>query len=199
MEELVAQMKYKFCIIFIIILLFCGCTNSSINEYRNKGIVELNNGNYESALDYFNTAISLGKGNVGKLQYDLIMYKAETLFLLKKYDEAKNIYESLIQIDRRNKTFNELYNNINSIIYKIDFKKAIDNNDIDAAETILENLKKIGTEHEKCIMYNQAVLYEKKGQWKDALNSFIYYLKMYPDDTNAQYEVDFINNILIGN
>ena len=48
-------------------------------------------------------------------------------------------------------------------------------------------------------MYNQAVLYEKKGQWKDALNSFIYYLKMYPDDVNAQYEVDFINNILIGN
>ena len=189
-------MNYKFLLITFVTILFCGCSNNSIYEYRNKGIMELNNGNYESALNNLNTAISLSKGKVGRLQFDLIMYKAEALFSLKKYDEAKNIYETLIQVDKNNKIFNELYNNVSSIIYKIDLKKAIDNNDISTADSIIENLKKLGVEHEKCIMFNQAVLYEKKGQWKDALNSFIYYLKMYPDDANAQYEVDFINNIL---
>ena len=189
-------MNYKFLLITFVTILLCGCSNNSIYEYRNKGIMELNNGNYESALNNLNTAISLSKGKVGRLQFDLIMYKAEALFSLKKYDEAKNIYETLIQVDKNNKIFNELYNNVSSIIYKIDLKKAIDNNDISTADSIIENLKKLGVEHEKCIMFNQAVLYEKKGQWKDALNSFIYYLKMYPDDANAQYEVDFINNIL---
>ncbi len=42
-------------------------------------------------------------------------------------------------------------------------------------------------------MYNQAVLYEKKGEWKNALNAFNYFLKQYPGDEGAVHEVEFIN------
>lgn len=153
----------------------------------------LENANYDEALSYFNEALRLGNGEVGNTQYELLLYKAECLFMLKRYDEAKVIYETLLSIDKNNKLYNELYNNVNTITTLVEFKKAIDNEEIDKADSILLSLKELGLEHEKSVMFNQAVLYEKKGEWKNALNAFNYYLKQYPGDEDASHEVEFIN------
>ena len=72
-------------------------------------------------------------------------------------------------------------------------KDAINDNNIDLADSVLLKLKEDGFEHEKSVMYNQAVLYEKKGEWKNALNTFNYYLKQYPGDENALHEIEFIS------
>ena len=183
-------------ILSLIIMLFTSCVNNKILQYRSYGIDYLENQNYEEALDYFNEAIKLGNGEVGPLQYDLLQYKAECLFMLKRYAEAKSIYNTLITIDKNNKSYKELYNNVSSIVNLVDFKEAIDNNDIEKAETILKELKELGLEHEKSVMFNQAVLYEKKAEWKNALNAFNYYLKQYPGDEDAMHEVEFINSQL---
>ena len=67
----------------------------------------LENANYDEALSYFNEALRLGNGEVGNTQYELLLYKAECLFMLKRYDEAKVIYETLLSIDKNNKLYNE--------------------------------------------------------------------------------------------
>lgn len=169
------------------------CSNKKITQYKLYGVDYMENANYEEALNYFNNAISLGNGQVGELQYELLLYKAECLFMLKRYSEAKNVYEILLKIDKNNKVYNELYNNVSSIVSLVDFKNAVNNADIENADKLLQELISLGFEHEKSVMYNQGVLYEKKGEWKNALNTFNYYLKQYPNDEDAKHEVDFIS------
>ncbi len=188
----ISKIKY-FIVLLICILILSSCQNKKINQYKSYGIDYLENNNYEEALSYFDEALKLGDGEVSSTQYELLLYKAECLFMLNRYDEAKKIYETLKVIDKNNKTFNELYNNLSTIVNLVDFRLAIDNGELDRADSILVELKNIGLEHEKSVMYNQAVLYEKKGEWKNALNAFNYYLKQYPGDENALHEVEFIN------
>lgn len=179
--------------LLILLLLLVACTNRKIMQYKSYGMDYIENSNYEEALSYFNEAIRLGNGEVGPTQYELLLYKAECLFMLKRYSEAKEIYETLLSIDKNNKQYKELYNNVSSIVNLVEFKTAIDNGEIDKADSILSELRELGLEHEKSVMYNQAVLYEKKGEWKNALNAFNYYLKQYPGDEGAMHEIDFIN------
>lgn len=180
-------------VLIIPILLLVACTNRKIMQYKSYGIDYIENSNYEEALSYFNEAIRLGNGEVGPVQYELLLYKAECLFMLKRYSEAKEIYETLLSIDKNNKQYKELYNNVSSIVNLVEFKTAIDSGEIDKADSILSELRGLGLEHEKSVMYNQAVLYEKKGEWKNALNAFNYYLKQYPGDEGAMHEIEFIN------
>ena len=175
------------------LLFLVSCTSSKIKQYKSYGLDYLENENYEEALQYFDEAIKLGNGEVGPTQYELLLYKAECLFMLKRYDEAKKVYEILLSIDKKDKTYNELYNNVSSIVNLVEFKNAIDNNDVERADNIFQELRELGLEHEKSVMYNQAVLYEKKGEWKNALNAFNYYLKQYPGDEGAEHEIEFIN------
>lgn len=180
-------------ILLILALLLCACNNKKILQYKNYGIDYLENQNYDDALSYFEEAIKAGNGDIGPTQYELLLYKAECLFMLKRYKEAKNIYELLLSIDKNNKQYKELYNNVSSIVDLVEFKEAIENNDVDGADEIFIELRELGLEHEKSVMYNQAVLYEKKGEWKNALNAFNYYLKQYPGDERAMHEIEFIN------
>lgn len=175
------------------LILLTSCTNKKILQYKSYGIDYLDNSNYEEALSYFDEALKLGDGEVSATQYELLLYKAECLFMLNRYSEAKKVYETLKVIDKNNKTFSELYENLSSIVNLVDFRIAIDNGEIERAEEIFLELKSIGLEHEKSVMFNQAVLYEKKGEWKNALNAFNYYLKQYPGDEDAQHEIDFIS------
>ena len=183
----------KIILLFTLSTILMSCSDQKIMQYRLYGIDYLENQNYEEALSYFDEALTLGNGKVGKVQYDLLLYKAECLFMLKRYKEAKDIYEILLSIDKNNKTYKELYDNIKNIAILVEFKDALNNDDITKAEEIFSNIKEVGLEHEKSVMYNQAVLYEKKGEWKNALNAFNYFLKQYPGDEGAVHEVEFIN------
>lgn len=183
----------KIIILCVLIILCSSCTNKKINQYKIYGLDYLANEDYEEALNYFDMAISEGKGRIGKTQYELLLYKAECLFMLNRYSDARDIYEILLKIDKNNTTYKELYNNLNSIAGLIEFKNAINANDLEAADKILNELKISGSEQEKSVIFNQAVLYEKRGEWKNALNTFNYFLKQYPGDEAALHEVEFIS------
>lgn len=183
----------KIIILCVLIILCSSCTNKKINQYKIYGLDYLANEDYEEALNYFDMAISEGKGRIGKTQYELLLYKAECLFMLNRYSDARDIYEILLKIDKNNTTYKELYNNLNSIAGLIEFKNAINANDLEAADKILNELKISGFEQEKSVIFNQAVLYEKRGEWKNALNTFNYFLKQYPGDEAALHEVEFIS------
>ena len=183
----------KILLLLLVSIVMISCSNKKINQYKIYGVDNLENGNYEEALEYFDMALKLGNGEVGKMQYDLLLYKAECLFMLKRYSEANSIYDILHTIDKNNKTYTELYNNVSSVAKLIEFKDAINSNNLNKADELLAELINLGFEHEKSVMYNQGVLYERKGEWKNALNTFNYYLKQYPGDEDALHEVDFIS------
>lgn len=186
--------KILYFIFMLFLLLFlCSCTNKKVMELRAYGIDYLENMNYEEALSYFDEAIKAGKGEVTSLQYDILQYKAECLFMLKRYDEAKKVYDTLLTINKFDKNYKEISEKLDLISLLISFKDALNNNNIEEAEKILLKLKENGKEHEKSVLFNQAVLYEKRGEWKDALNAFNYYLNQYPGDEDAMHEVEFIN------
>lgn len=183
----------KIFIVFAFLIVSTSCANKKINQYKIYGLDYLANEDYEEALNYFDMAILEGNGAIGATQYELLLYKAECLFMLNRYKEAKEVYEILIKIDKNNSTYKELYNNLKSISGLIEFKDALDEGRLDDADEILTTLKNDGFEQEKSVIYNQAVLYEKRGEWKNALNTFNYYLKQYPGDEDALHEIEFIS------
>ena len=183
----------KILLICIIFLLFTSCgRNNKILEYRREGINAIRNNSYEDALNYFNIAIKTGNGQVSEIQYDLLLYKAECLFMLGKYEECKNIYSILLDINPNNKQFQELYGIFKDISKLTELKNALNNDDIELSEDLINQIKNSGIEHDKSVLFNQAVLYEKQGNWKDALNTFNYYIKLYPNDELALQEINFI-------
>lgn len=190
-------MKIKFLLLSIVIsFLLISCQNKEIAEYTEQGIYYLKKEDYVEALNNFNIALQNGHGEVSDIQYQLLLYKAECLFMLKRYDECRKIYNTLVAIDKNNKQYNEL----NQIMTNLDdlstLKDSLNNDDIIKAEELIAILKNTNLEHDKTFVFNQAVLYEKNGEWKDALNMFEYYLTQNPDDEKAQHEIDFIKNIL---
>lgn len=182
--------------ILLIIVFMTSCQNMRIQELRKNGIEALDNGNYEEAYEYLHEALIAGNGQVSKIQYDILMYYAECCYRLKDYDKVDKIYESLYKIDKNNKTYQYLNNNIRTEIMKIKFKIALDKDEIEEATEIYNTLSSLGASYDKSVRYNHAVLYEKRGEWRDALNEFNMYLMQYPDDENALHEKEFIETIL---
>ena len=152
---------YRKIILLFSILMLTSCSNNKISQYRAYGIDNLENNHYEEALEYFDKAISLGNGEVGNTQYELLRYKAECLFMLKRYKESKNIYELLLKIDKNNKLYNELYNNVGSIVNLVEFKNAIDNGEITDSFTpkeLANNVTGMLTTH----ILDRRITYHKK-------------------------------------
>ena len=110
----------KFIYVFFVLAFLTSCSSSKIMQYKIYGIDYLENANYEEALDYFNKALNAGNGQVGKEQYDLLLYKAECLFMLKRYSEAKSIYGILLKIYGINQDRKMVSTNITGNI-KLDF------------------------------------------------------------------------------
>lgn len=190
-------MKIKLLLLYLAIsFLLISCQNKKIAEYTEQGIYYLKKEDYTEALNYFNIALQSGNGDVSDIQYQLLLYKAECLFMLERYDECRKIYNTLVVIDKNNKQYNELNQIMTTIDNLSNLKESLNNDDIVTAEELISLLKNTNLEHDKAFVFNQAVLYEKKGEWKDALNMFEYYLTQNPNDEKAQHEIDFIRNIL---
>lgn len=184
-------------LVLVCMLTIAACSNRrEIEAYRKEGITALQYESYEEALDFFNLALKSGEGEVGNIQYDILLYKAECLFLLGRFTESRNIYDILLKVKKNSKQFNEIYEIINNFATLDELKVSLDNNDIEKSQKLLEELKQSGLEHDRAVIFNQAILYEKQGEWKYALDQFKYYLTQFPNDEIAQHEIDFITNIL---
>lgn len=198
MEDLEVQVQKKikkiifFIASFSMALSLTACKSSKILRYRDEAIEKYKAEDYEEALNLIESSLNLGNGDVGDIQYDLLLYKADCLIRLNRPYEAREIYEVLVKIDKNNKDYQALYNQINNVLSLIDFQKALDEDKIEDATSIYEEIKKLGLDHERSVLFNRAVLYEKQGKWKDAENAFNIYLNEYPDDEDCKRELKFI-------
>lgn len=80
--------------------LAAGCKDrGSQYSYREAGITALNEGNYKEAIESFDKAIHSSKGLVGKVDMDILKYRAEAEYLSGNYAEAVDTYDKLIKAD----------------------------------------------------------------------------------------------------
>lgn len=76
-----------------------GCASSKEQlALRNKGIEQFTNASYKEAVETFDKALSLSM-TVGKTEKDICYYKAISLFCLKDYKKAEEVYSALIAYD----------------------------------------------------------------------------------------------------
>lgn len=185
---------FKISIVFLVLISLTACTRSKILRYRDEAIEKYKNEEYEEALNLIDSSLNLGKGEVGSIQYDLLLYKADCLIRLGRPHEARDIYSVLVNIDKHNKDYQALYNQINNSIALIDFQEALNEDRIEDSIQIYEKIKSLGLDHDRSVLFNRAVLYEKQGKWKDAENAFSIYLNEYPGDEDCEKELAFIRN-----
>lgn len=184
---------FKIFILILSLLFLTSCSAISIAHYKNQGVDFLNDGYYSDAIESFDRALNASDGAVGRTQYDILLYKAECLFLIGEYEKANHIYDSLLKIDSNDNTYKELYNKSKAYIKVIELKNALNNNDIIESEKLINEIKELGLASDRAVEFNEAVYYERIGDWEKAKDAFADYFIKYSSDKIAEKELEFLN------
>lgn len=178
-------------------LSICSCSKDKMSTLRDEGIQLIEEEQYDAAIEKLNEALKLGDGEIGPFQYDTILYKAECEFKLGHYTKAKELYEVLLTIDKKNKDYKTMYDT--AVIYEklVKARDALNRNDLNEAEQLLNEVRNAGYENDKSYLFNEIILAEKRGLYEDAFALLNRYLKSYPNDEEALKELDFVNVRLI--
>ncbi|MCR4693802.1 MAG: tetratricopeptide repeat protein [Pseudobutyrivibrio sp.] len=84
------------------LLVGCGKYNEEEIALRDKGVELMDAGDYETAIDTFNEALSLSIGKVTDLEIDIDYYKAAAQYKAGLFDDAVKTYTALIEYDSDN-------------------------------------------------------------------------------------------------
>lgn len=184
---------FKNIILILSLLFLSSCSAISVSHYKNQGVDFLNDGYYEDAIDSFDRALLLSDGAVGRMQFDILLYKAEGLFLIGEYEKANHIYDSLLKIDNKNKVYEELFNKSKAYIKVIELKDALNKDDVELSRKLIDEIKQLGLGTDRAVEFNEAVYLERSGQWEEAKNAFADYFIKYSSDKIAEKELEFLN------
>jgi len=103
MKELIKKSKLIFLLITlaaVVLLTGCSANVKKEKELREQAIGFMNNGDYGAAIARFNEALSMKDGRYGKLEIDILKYKAEAQVKNGDYLDADDTYKKLIETDR---------------------------------------------------------------------------------------------------
>lgn len=178
-------------------LLFTGCGRKMDKyELRELGIEAMRAGDYEGAKQRFAEALDASKGQVSKLQYDILKYRAECELHLQQYEEAKNTYTILSELDtdaEDQKAYQAVLSEMNGMDQLSEAKALMDGGDYQGAYEKLDPLADLNTGMVgRIAWFNRAVCMENLQRFSEAEENFSQYLEVYPDDEAAQKEDDFL-------
>jgi len=96
----IKQVLLSACIILMVCAL-CGCGKNTKKEkeLREQAIGFMEQGDYSAAVARFNEALSYKDGKYGKLEIDILRYRAEAEVLSGDYGAAANTYDQLCHDD----------------------------------------------------------------------------------------------------
>lgn len=80
-------------------LLLSACQGKQQQETRLRGIEQMKNEDYAGAVDSFDKVLELSQGKAGKLELDVLKYRAEAEYQLEDYTAAAHTYDVLLQVD----------------------------------------------------------------------------------------------------
>lgn len=180
-------------------------------EYADQGIAYLENQDYAQAITAFDDAIALTHGRIGTFESQMMLYRAETEYRGGDYQAALKSYETLYGKDNTNETYKTglalclletgdydqalTLGVIQGQIYNRKAKDQINaGNYDDALSTIETGFAEAGADDvgRKELLFNQAVAWEYKGDYKKALEILEDYDQKYTAEGNAARELAFL-------
>lgn len=134
-------------------------------------------GEYDNALSAFKKAEK--DGETDALYYEGMIYAAQS-----DYDQAKKQFKEYIKKEDSAKNPDAYVQISNCLIEMEDYEQAIN--------YVNKGLNLGATTAEKALLKNSVIIYEKRGQYKKAVNTAKKYIKKYPDDKDMRKELSFI-------
>lgn len=167
----------------------CG---SKAKELRLEGIAQLEKGDYQDAITTLNKALDESNGQISKVQFDILLYRAEAEYMTGDLAAAQKTVNILTKIDGKNETYQKLQTQIDAKKLIQDAAMALNEEDLETARTNLDKARDAGLQNDRDLLFNEAVYLEKTAQWQSAYDAFNDYLGMYPGDEEAKRELSFL-------
>lgn len=188
-------LRYAALYLAVLILAFqlaaCGQKAGSL---RLDGIRLLQEGRYPEAIDKLNEALQAGNGRVGKLQLDILMYRAEAEYMNGDTEAALKTCELLEQADGEKALYTELKQRVQARLTLAQAQEALNQDRLEEASELLDRANEQGLAQDQAYLFDSAVLLEKQGKWQEAYAAFDRYLKQYPQDMEAKKEYNFLKS-----
>lgn len=177
--------------VLLSLLLLTGC-GSQGKELRLQGISQLEKGQYQEAVQTLNEALQAGRGQVSRVQLDILSYRAEAEYLSGDLEAAEKTVSILIEADGNKESYEKLSAQISAKRLVQAASEALDEDNLEDARAKLDEAIAAGLQNDQSLEYDEAVYLEKTGKWEEAYAAMKDYTDRYPDDTEAARELDFL-------
>lgn len=176
----------------LMILATMNSCGSKAKELRLEGIAQLEKGDYQDAITTLNKALDESNGQISKVQFDILLYRAEAEYMTGDLAAAQKTVNILTKIDGKNETYQKLQTQIDAKKLIQDAATALNEEDLETARANLDKARDAGLQNDRDLLFNEAVYLEKTAQWQSAYDAFTDYLGMYPGDEEAKRELSFL-------
>lgn len=146
-------------------------------DYSNRGIVYMYMEDYANASEAFNTALEKGYNGA-------YLGLAESLVRQGDHEGAVSQYESYLAVDTTNAA---AYNQYGLCLMELSRYE-------DAQAAFASGLALNDRLVDKELMYNEAITLEYLGDWAGAYEKMQAFVQKYPDDTQGQHELTFLES-----
>jgi len=212
------QRKILFAALVLFVLLLIGGSVYGFMRYdREKkrqgllreGIELLDKGSYEEAVARLDEALEWSKGKIGDFETNVLLYRADAEYRLKSYDAALNTYQLLCESDEENREYKKgaaqcmvqkgdydgalALGVIDGYIYNLKAVEKIRDGAYDEALELIAKGKAAG-DAGQALAFNEAVAWENKGDFAQALKLFEAYAAQYGTDENVERELAFLRS-----
>lgn len=206
--------------LFLSAAILSSCGKNSGKELRSSGIQYMEQGNYEAAAASFEQVLTESGGKVGKLEKDVLKYRAEAEYLMGDFNKASSSYEMLTKLYEKEDYFKymklvsdgqgyeeaEDYGNacisyeaaieIDSeqaeVYNRIGLCKMKEGNYSEAIGFFQQGEALNDPEVSPLLLYNEAVSYEFMGDFQMALSKLEGYVEIYGTDEAIDRELAFL-------
>ncbi len=175
----------------VCLLLLTGC-GSQVKELRLEGIALLEKGKYREAAETLDEALQAGRGQISKVQLDILCYRAEAEYLSGDLAAAEKTVSILTEVDGSKESYEKLSSQISAKKLVQEASEALNQDKLEEAREKLDEAIAAGLSNDQSLEYDEAVYLEKTGKWAEAYAAMKDYTDRYPDDTEAARELDFL-------
>lgn len=215
------QQKMMIGILFLIVMVVISGIVYGIMGYQREkkkqellaeGVRLLEDGSYDEAIARLDEALQWSKGKIGEFETNVLLYRADAEYRLEDYAAALNTYNLLRNNEEENAQFKKGaaqcmvkmgdYDGalelgvIDGYIYNLRALEQIRAEEYDAALEWIARGKAAGGESMQDLSYNEAVIWENKGDYAKALELFEAYGEKYGPDENVEREITFLRSRL---
>lgn len=187
--------------------------SSERRELAEQAVAMMDAGSYEEAISVFDQALEGAGKRIGGFEKDVLLNRAEAEYRHGDFEAAANTYELILSQDENNEAalkgqvlcmiekgqFEEALKQglLESQVYNRMAVKAIEEGRFQEAMDFISQGRGVSdTSAARALDFNEAVIWEKQGDFKKALELFEAYLAKYGSDEEAEREVAFLKSRL---